>query len=137
MEVAYLLLESAKKTSTANNSCFKVFFSFITIVYVGFIIKKSSFKIQSHQAVGCYLPTYHQSMGLNRQLLIHRSRIIEATGLPRDYDATEQGSLFESLSTDPERLQLDAFLYGLAHQCHLASEVRKSSYFIICKLLVR
>ena len=44
-------------------------------------------------------------------------------GLPLKYDATDEGSLFESLSTDPERLQLDSFLYGLAHQCHLASEV--------------
>jgi hypothetical protein len=49
---------------------------------------------------------------------------MEAMGLPPEYDASEEGSLFKALSNDIDRLQLDSFLYGLAHQCHLASEVR-------------
>ncbi|CAB4038783.1 sentrin-specific protease 2 [Paramuricea clavata] len=51
-----------------------------------------------------------------------RSRDLEAMGLPLDYVASREGNLFEALSTDPDRLALDAFLYGIAHQCHLASE---------------
>jgi hypothetical protein len=52
-------------------------------------------------------------------------------GLPLDYVASREGNLFEAISTDPDRLALDAFLYGIAHQCHLASEVRNVLY-IIC-----
>ena len=57
-------------------------------------------------------------------------------GLPLEYDASDEGNLFESLSTDPERLQLDSFLYGLAHQCHLASEVKNFSFNFLIMLYV-
>ena len=65
-----------------------------------------------------------------------RSHISEAMGLPLEYDASDEGNLFESLSTDPERLQLDSFLYGLAHQCHLASEVKNFSFNFLIMLNV-
>lgn len=48
---------------------------------------------------------------------------MEAMGLPQGYDASEPGNIFEALSTDPDRLKLDAFLYGISHQHHLALEV--------------
>ena len=51
-------------------------------------------------------------------------------GLPLDYVASREGNLFEALSTDPDRLAQDAFLYGIAHQWHLASEVRNVLYII-------
>ncbi|XP_046862638.1 uncharacterized protein LOC124456180 [Xenia sp. Carnegie-2017] len=47
---------------------------------------------------------------------------MEAMGLPQGYDASEPGNIFEALSTDPDRLKLDAFLYGISHQHHLALE---------------
>ncbi|XP_046863160.1 uncharacterized protein LOC124456895 [Xenia sp. Carnegie-2017] len=43
-------------------------------------------------------------------------------GVPHDYDTSCPGDIFNALSIDPNRLQLDSFLYGVAHQCHLASE---------------
>ncbi len=49
-------------------------------------------------------------------------------GLPLEYENSKPGTVFEALSTQPERLQLDAFLYGIAHQCHLASEVSNIFY---------
>ncbi|CAB3982813.1 Hypothetical predicted protein [Paramuricea clavata] len=42
---------------------------------------------------------------------------------PATHALSREGNLFEALSTDPDRLALDAFLYGIAHLCHLASEV--------------
>lgn len=44
-------------------------------------------------------------------------------GLPDGHYASKEGSVFEALSIEPDRLNLDAFLYGIAHQVHLASEV--------------
>ncbi|CAB4012925.1 Hypothetical predicted protein [Paramuricea clavata] len=65
-----------------------------------------------------------QSVKRHEQSATHalRSRDLEAMGLPLDYVASREGNLFEALSIDPDRLALDAFLYGIEHQCHLASE---------------
>ncbi|XP_046850145.1 uncharacterized protein LOC124443691 isoform X2 [Xenia sp. Carnegie-2017] len=65
-----------------------------------------------------------QSAKSHHQPVTHalRSSKMEAIGVPQGYDASEPGNIFEALSTDPDRLKLDAFLYGISHQHHLALE---------------
>ena len=43
--------------------------------------------------------------------------------LPDGFVASELGGIFDALSSDSERLKVDAYLYGVAHHCHLAAEV--------------